>query len=567
MKSMKAFLGRAFGKAQKVLIAFFIFVGLLALFSYFFVKDTPRVNLTNENKTREEIYSVINDPKTNGNPVGKLSIFAYRSLLCGLIGEACTENPSDGDKNFEGSLYGQAVNWIVLPYRNPPASGLYWAYDGLQNAGFISKTHAAEGIGFASLKPIQNMWKVFRDFAYLLIVLVIMTIGFMIMFRVKINPQTVIRLENSLPRIVLALLLITFSFAIAGFLIDLMYLVIVVAISAIAQVNIGRLTPADIPSLQNKYIGAGMFQLWPFEGDPFQVGLALVNVLPGIVRGIFKGLIAFVVARAITHVINTPDTGLSPAKMLGAFKNQGAGGGFNLSFLGGAEGSVNFGNLIDIPITVIDLILFLGFFTYAAGILVGLIFALTLFALLFRLLFVVFSAYIKILLLVIFSPLIFLIGAIPGRNMVSWWFKNILAELSTFPIIIVIMLIGYAITNSPLADGRFFKPPFLYGIDPESLAVLIGMGVVLMLPNLLKKIKEVVFGIKGQGLGISAGLFFGGVTGAYGAATQQLSTYYYSSQALKSIGEARQNKKGIFGLFSGGGGGGGKSGGGPATYT
>jgi hypothetical protein len=47
----------------------------------------------------------------------------------------------------------------------------------------------------------------------------------MIMFRVKISPQLVISVQSALPKVVVALLLTTFSYAISGFMIDLMYLI------------------------------------------------------------------------------------------------------------------------------------------------------------------------------------------------------------------------------------------------------------------------------------------------------------------------------------------------------
>jgi hypothetical protein len=46
------------------------------------------------------------------------------------------------------------------------------------------------------------------------------------MFRVKISPQAVITVQSALPKVVITLILITFSYAIAGFLVDLMYVVI-----------------------------------------------------------------------------------------------------------------------------------------------------------------------------------------------------------------------------------------------------------------------------------------------------------------------------------------------------
>jgi hypothetical protein len=84
---------------------------------------------------------------------------------------------------------------------------------------------SAQGFGFRQADPILNLWRVFRNLTYALMIVVIVVMAFMIMFRVKISPQTVITVQSALPKIAIALILITFSYAIAGLLIDLMYVV------------------------------------------------------------------------------------------------------------------------------------------------------------------------------------------------------------------------------------------------------------------------------------------------------------------------------------------------------
>ena len=224
---------KIFSIAKKVILVVTVFFVVISLFMYFINRDKPRLTYDPIKKNREEIYKVINDKKLQKTKEGRISIALYRTSLCGIMGEGCTNNPKDGDKNFQNSMVGFMTNLIVLPYANPPASGLYWAYSGLQNSGFIPKTYAAEGIGFGALKPFINLWKIFRDLSYMLLVLVLIAIGFMIMFRMKLNPQTVISIESALPKIVLSLLLITFSFPIAGFLIDLMYVIIAIIIGVL----------------------------------------------------------------------------------------------------------------------------------------------------------------------------------------------------------------------------------------------------------------------------------------------------------------------------------------------
>lgn len=84
----------------------------------------------------------------------------------------------------------------------------------------------AQGFGFFAGNSVINIWRFIRNFTYFLLVLAVVVMAFMIMFRVKLSPQTVITVQSAIPKIVIGLILITFSYAIAGFLIDLMYVVL-----------------------------------------------------------------------------------------------------------------------------------------------------------------------------------------------------------------------------------------------------------------------------------------------------------------------------------------------------
>jgi len=118
---------------------------------------------------------------------------------------------------------GKSIAWML---GNPAASTERYVADVLDSAGIkIAQPAYAQGLGFASLDPILESWKTFRNLAYLLFVIVFMVIGFLIMMRQKIGGQTVITAQQAIPHIIVALLLVTFSYAIAGLLIDLMYLV------------------------------------------------------------------------------------------------------------------------------------------------------------------------------------------------------------------------------------------------------------------------------------------------------------------------------------------------------
>ncbi|MFN4212786.1 MAG: hypothetical protein ACK4FL_02375, partial [Microgenomates group bacterium] len=496
--------------AKKVFLVVVVYFVIISLFAYFINTDKPKLGNDPIKKNRAEIYQIINDKKLNSTNEGKIAITIYRAMLCGMIGEACTDNPDDGDKNFSKSVFGFVSNLIILPYANPPASGVYWVYNGLQNAGFIPKTYAAEGIGFAALKPFMGIWKVFRDISYMLLVLVLIAIGFMIMFRAKLNPQTVISVENALPKIVIALLLITFSFPIAGFLIDLMYVIILIAISILSSTNIGQLTPANKGELFQNYTINGFNKLLPLGFSLFDtsIGGGLLDILGNEVKAyLYTGVGSILTYLISSWLVQHPPVSLVP-KILGLENAQG----------GIATVVVGVGKIFVGFLEFLLLVFIFAFLSqFALPFVVTLLVSLTIAFLMFRIFFLLLATYLRIVFYIIISPLLLLLEAVPGKNSFSTWFKNLFADILTFPLVIIILLIGHAVINQSTSQG-VWTPPFLYSIQPTIFPVLIGLGLFLITPELIKAFKESL-GAKGIGVEIGLGTFFGGV-GAAWAGTQ-----------------------------------------------
>jgi hypothetical protein len=132
----------------------------------------------------------------------------------------------DGSKaisdRWGGGAIGGFSNAIAFFYE-PPATTQTFVADVLDSAHLVPRAQA-QGLGFAALDPILSTWKMFRNLAYLFFVVIFLIIGLMIMFRQKMG-QTAVTLQQAIPSIVVSLLFVTFSYAIAGFLIDLMYVV------------------------------------------------------------------------------------------------------------------------------------------------------------------------------------------------------------------------------------------------------------------------------------------------------------------------------------------------------
>lgn len=107
------------------------------------------------------------------------------------------------------------------------------------------------------------------------------------------------------------------------------------------------------------------------------------------------------------------------------------------------------------------------------------------FALLMRIFFMFVKAYLSIILLVIFGPLIITFSILPGSTGGAMtWLKNLLANILIFPVSAFIMGIGTILIgrlNSP--NAVIWGPP-LVGQNPQLLGGAIGMGIILILPEI-----------------------------------------------------------------------------------
>ncbi|MFH1561689.1 MAG: hypothetical protein ABID04_03910, partial [Patescibacteria group bacterium] len=152
--------------------------------------------------------------------------------------------PQDGALNLTSKV-------IASMYATPPASGVAYAYDVLHNLG-IKSAYAANGVGFGGLQPILPMWKAFRNLSYSIFAIIFVFIGILVMLRVKISAQAMFTIESILPKVISALIAITFSYAIAGAMIDLLYIVASLAINALSVTGINP-TPKPQDILQSGF--------------------------------------------------------------------------------------------------------------------------------------------------------------------------------------------------------------------------------------------------------------------------------------------------------------------------
>ncbi|HKY74409.1 MAG TPA: hypothetical protein VJ246_03810, partial [Patescibacteria group bacterium] len=351
----------------------------------------------------------------------------------------------------------QIGNVMAAMISNPPASTQVWLADILQHSPIIPQAYA-QGIGFRALDPVLPIWKAFRDLAYVFYVIAFVIIGFMIMFRQKLGGQTVVTITSAIPNLIITLLMITFSYAIAGFMIDLMYLSI--------------------------YIIIGLLQAQGLLQDTYR------SVCPG--------------AAAETCQISPQNIALSN----NIFFN-----GIQMIFGGtgpGADGASVVGNSAQ---AVGDLVA--GFFSFstnadvqgAINTLVGgstsviayLIFAIAIFFAVVKTFFQLLMSYVTFIVGVILSPIQLITGAFTGKTDFWQWIKNMLASLAPFPVVIT-MIFFAMILSGPSAGGTgteagFLAPQIsLFNADGTgnigAIRGLIAIGVLMLMPEAVKLSKE-----------------------------------------------------------------------------
>jgi hypothetical protein len=180
----------------------------------------------------------------------------------------------------------QSFLYKVFDSSGRSISGIGYTKDLLAKLSPVS-TVKAQGIGYTGLTWIQGYWKNFRNMAYMLLIPIVIIFAFMIMFRVKLNPQTVISVQSALPKIITALVLITFSYAIAGFAIDLMYVfsgLIALLLTSSGFANISNTSLSDtfgqIAGTAWGYSAAGGFWvLFEMIGYTFAFFIAAVVII------------------------------------------------------------------------------------------------------------------------------------------------------------------------------------------------------------------------------------------------------------------------------------------------
>ena len=133
-------------------------------------------------------------------------------------------NPSEGNPN--NSLLGLTMSASQLMITEKPASGVDFIKDkvyALTNFGSVSAQDPSTyypGAGSDLLRPIQSFWGWSVNFVFSFLILLILAIAFAIIFRQRLGGKADVTIQNSIPNIAMALILVPLSYAISGLFID-----------------------------------------------------------------------------------------------------------------------------------------------------------------------------------------------------------------------------------------------------------------------------------------------------------------------------------------------------------
>ncbi len=193
------------------------------------VYNAPAGEIFGERYTYAQVNWIVNSLATQFLAIMGKMITAFFIPGSNLFSQANTPQLAQNPHSFVAYLSDMSS---IL--KSQPLSGIGSVNTFLSNFDLATVAHA-QGYGFGSLNSLQPLWTASRNTAYILMIILLIASGFAIMFRAKMNPQTAVTLQLMIPKIILTLLFVTFSYAIAGLVIDGVFVVLSFTIYMFAQ--------------------------------------------------------------------------------------------------------------------------------------------------------------------------------------------------------------------------------------------------------------------------------------------------------------------------------------------
>lgn len=429
-------------------------------------------------RTSEQVDCLVKDKATGSlRPLTKQEILAKKYERGGLI-----------------VLGSDAIGFLF----QKPASGVPYMQSVIANFGIAPKAYAQvdpqeTGVGFQSLSQIQNLFELVRNIVFVLLVGLFVIVGILIMVRFHIDPRTVMTVQNQIPKAIVAIILISLSYAIAGFLVDAMWVTTYLGINTVAGTRVSC-NPTGGAVDPNRELPLAAAATSGIINNPIGFTTDIFGDQTGCF-GSFDGIsgLSLTVGQTFADMVSRA--------FLGAV-------GLDEDF-GGDCNITNFGACVQRAIFEI-----VKFFATIAAFLVILI---ALLAALFRLWFMLLKNYIMLLLDIILGPFIIMLGLIPASSYgFGKWIRSIIAQLAVFPAAAVLLVMASVIATDPAVNtpgSGVFVPPLIGNPNiADNMGAIIAFGFILVAPNLLETLREALQAPAGK----QSGLVTAGIAAATG---------------------------------------------------
>jgi len=419
------------------------------------------------------------------------STFAMAQFIIAGMGACDSEcNPyCPKSLSFQGSALTGLSNVALAMYQTPPAETSLYLADVGKTLGFAPKVEA-QGVGFSGLAPLLDLWKAFRNIAYALLAAIMIVVGFMVMFRKKIDPKTVVTVQNAIPRIVIALLLVTFSYAIVGVMIDLMYLAIVLATSVVSSASPALGKSVSLFTSGSTCLPGGV-----------EVGEGVSNS-QDVTSALFSGGLGRSGFQAWDDIAAMLTSG---GKYTAAWVLI---PGFLGALIGNKKGAIT--GLVSAPVLLTLIILIVLIFGFV------------------RLVFMLVDAYINIIISLLIAPFQLMMEGVPGTNAFGSWFKHLLSKIIVFPLTAILLMVSAILTSQDVSQSIWAPPLISTGSGGFGLAGIIGLGMLLIIPGVVAGIQK---GLKAEPV-LPGGV--GTIVGPLGSGIGQLFSLVYQASFVAS---------------------------------
>lgn len=151
-----------------------------------------------------------------GDDTCDLAAQSFECIENGTVSD-CDLGPATASKNsllgMTGAARAVATGDVI------PVNFAYYFRDQVKNVPIVGEKVYAQSDSYTDIYGAEialAVWKAFRNMALGLMSIFLIVIGIMIILRKKVDPRTVLTLQAALPKVIISMILIVFSFAIGA---------------------------------------------------------------------------------------------------------------------------------------------------------------------------------------------------------------------------------------------------------------------------------------------------------------------------------------------------------------